>query len=93
MNHASHEFQSITHEQWESGVDRHQCGLCQRDYGDPIHCASSWSLVVVIEDCYIPEFARGVIELAANTPTETNYAVIHALAVFAEVGLVRERLN
>lgn len=93
MNHASHEFQSITREQWESGVDRHQCGLCKRDYGDPIHCASSWPLVVVIEDCYIPEFAREVVKLAQTTPAEHSYAVIHALAVFAEVGLVRERLN
>lgn len=54
---------------------------------------SSWPVVVVIEDCYIPEWAGEVVKLAANTPTETNYAVIHALAVFAEVGLVRERLN
>lgn len=93
MNHASHEFQSITRAQWESGVDRHQCRLCQRDYGDPIHCVSSWALVVVIEDCYVPEWAGEVVELARTTPTETNYAVIHALAVFAEVGLRRERLN
>lgn len=93
----SHQFQSITEEQWRSGKSRQRCAECSRDYGDPIHCASSISsnypLVVVIEDCFIPEWAGKIVELSRDTSTETNYAVLHALAALAEVGLRRERLN
>lgn len=89
----SHQFQSITEEQWKAGLSRHKCALCASDYGDPVHCESSWPLVVVIEDCFVPEWAGEIVEMSRNTPTETNYAVIHALAVYAELGLKRERLN
>lgn len=93
MNHASHEFQSITREQRESGVDRHECRLCKRDYGDPIHCVSSWPLVVVIEDCYVPEWAGKIVEYTRKIPVDHFYAVIHALAVYEELLLTGNRLN
>lgn len=88
-----HQFESITEEQWKSGLSRHKCALCSSDYGDPIHCESSWPLVVVIEDCFVPEWAEEIVEMSQNTSMEANYAVIHALAVYAELGLRRERLN
>lgn len=52
-----------------------------------------WPLVVVIEDCYVPEFAPDIVKLAQSTTFEQQYAVILALAVFAETRLRRERLN
>lgn len=54
---------------------------------------NNWPLVVVIEDCFISEYATEIMEMSQNTSIETNYAVIHALAVLAELGLRRERLN
>lgn len=54
---------------------------------------SSWPFVIVIEDCYVPEFAPDIVKLAESTTSEQQYAVILALAVYAETGLRRERLN
>ena len=54
---------------------------------------SNYPLVVVIKDCFIPEWAGEIVELSRSTPLETNYAVIHALGVLAELNLRRERLN
>lgn len=89
----SHRFQSITEQQWKSGVPRHQCAECSEDYGHPVHCESSWSLVVVIEDCYVPEWAEEIVKLTEASTAEKDYVSIHALAVYAEMGLRGERLN
>lgn len=50
-------------------------------------------MVIIIEDCYIPEFAPDIVKLAESTTSEQQYAVILALAVYAETGLHGERLN
>jgi hypothetical protein len=89
----SHKFQSITEEQWKSGTPRSRCAECAQDYGHPVHCESSWPLVVIIEDCYVPEWAGEIVKLTEQSGIETNYAQIHALAVYGELGLRRERLN
>lgn len=89
----THQFQSINEEQWKSGLSRHKCALCSFDYGDPVHCESSWPLVIVIEDCLVPELAPEALESVKSKSFDTNYAMIHALAVYAELGLRRERLN
>jgi hypothetical protein len=89
----SHKFQSITEQQWKSGVPRHRCAECSEDYGHPVHCESSWPLVVIIEDCHVPEWAEEIVESVATTSTETCGAAVHALAVYAELGLRGERLN
>jgi hypothetical protein len=52
-----------------------------------------WPLVVVIEDCHIPEYAAEIVKLTAETPDEMSYAMIHALAVYAEVKLRGAALN
>lgn len=88
-----HQFQSITEEQWKSGLSRHKCALCSSDYGDPVHCESSWPLVVVIEDCFAPELAREILKVEPGRSAEVNYAVIYALAVYAESELRGVRLN
>jgi len=88
-----HRFQSITESEWKSGVPRHQCAECSLDYGHPIHCESSISPLVTIEDCYIPEWAQEIVKLTEASTMERDYAGIHALAVFAEVGLRGARLN
>lgn len=54
---------------------------------------SNYPLIVVIEDCFIPERASEIVEMSRSTSIETNYAVVGALAVYAELGLKRERLN
>lgn len=89
----THSFESITEEQWRSGLSRHKCALCAYDYDDPVHCVSNWPLVVVIEDCHVPEFAPRILKAIESTPVETCQAAIVALAVYAEFGLRRERLN
>jgi len=53
----------------------------------------SFSLVIIIEDCYVPEFAESIIKLTELSTEERDYAQIHALAVYAEGGLRGERLN
>ena len=95
-----HPFVSITESERQSGIPRHQCAECSRDYGDAVHCEAALSviesnlpLVVIIEDCFIPERAGKIVELSRSTSTETNYAVITALAAYAELNLKRERLN
>lgn len=47
----------------------------------------------LITDCYIPLSVETILGLSRQTSPETNYAVIRALAVYAELGLKRERLN
>jgi hypothetical protein len=89
----SHKFQSITESQWKSGTPRSRCAECSQDYGHPVHCESSWPLVVVIEDCYVPEWAREVVKLTEGRTIEQDYGTIHALAVYAELGLRGNRLN
>ena len=89
----SHKFQSITEQEWKSGIPRHRCAECSQDYGHPVHCESSWPLVVVIEDCYVPEYAVEIVKLTAASTAEKDYALILALAVCAELKLRRERLN
>lgn len=89
----SHQFQSITEEQWKSGLSRHKCALCSFDYGDPVHCKSSWPLVIVIEDCFVPELAGEILEIESRGPIELSYADIYARAVYAESQLRREKLN
>jgi len=54
---------------------------------------SSWPLVIIIEDCYVPEFAESIIKLTELSTEERDYAQINALAVYAELGLRGERLN
>lgn len=54
---------------------------------------SSWPLVIVIEDCFIPESAGEIVKLTELQSIEESYAMILALAVYAELGLRRERLN
>jgi hypothetical protein len=51
------------------------------------------AVVVVIEDCYIPERAEEIVKSVTATSTETCGATIYALAVYAEMGLRGERLN
>jgi len=53
----------------------------------------SWPLVVIIEDCYVPQWAEEIVKLTEESEIETNYAQIHALAVYVELGLRGERLN
>lgn len=89
----SHKFQSIPEQQWKSGTPRSRCAECAEDFGHPVHCESSWPLVVVIEDCYVPEWAREIVKLTEESEVETSYAVIHALAVYAELSLRGWRLN
>lgn len=89
----SHKFQSITESQWKSGTPRHQCAECAEDFGHPVHCESSFPLVVVIEDCYVPEWAREVVKLTESIPENDSYAIIHALSVYAELQLRGHRLN
>jgi hypothetical protein len=60
---------------------------------DPVIPVSSWPLVVVIEDCFIPEWSEEIVKSVAATSTEVTGAVIYALAVYAEAGLKGERLN
>lgn len=89
----SHRFQSISEDQWRAGGDRHRCAECSLNFGHPVHCESSWPVVVVIEDCYIPEWAGGVVQQVRETPTETVEAAFHALAVYAEMKLRGAVLN
>lgn len=89
----SHKFQSIAEQQWKSGAPRHRCAECSEDYGHPVHCESSWPLVVIIEDCHVPEYAAEIVKLTEGVSAETAYATIHALAVYAELRLRGVRLN
>lgn len=89
----SHKFQSITEQEWKSGVPRHRCAECSEDYSHPVHCESSLPLVVTIEDCYVPEWAGEIVKLTEVSTVEKDYAMIHALAVYAELGLRGGRLN
>ena len=89
----SHKFQSITEQQWKSGTPRSRCAECSEDFGHPVHCESSWPLVVIIEDCYVPEFAEEIVKLTESSTVDWDYVSIHALAVYAELGLRGERLN
>lgn len=53
----------------------------------------SYPLIVIIEDCYVPEWAGEIVKLTESSTIEQDYAGVHALAVYAEVGLRGERLN
>jgi len=77
----SHQFQSVTQEQWRSGFNRHHCAFCSKDYSDPVHCESSWPLVVVIEDCYVPHAAPYVIEGVSSLDDHSARVTI---ALFAD---------
>ena len=54
---------------------------------------SSWPLVVIIEDCYVPEWAGEIVKLTEASTIEADYGSILALAILAEVNLRKERLN
>lgn len=75
----THQFQSITEEQWKSGLSRHRCALCAYDYDDPVHSMSNWPLVITIEDCFVPQSAELVVTVAAEQSSETH-AILWALA-------------
>lgn len=90
---APHKFQSITESQWKSGFPRHCCSQCSQDYDNPVHYVSlSWP-TVIIDDLYIPECAVEIVKLAKTSTLERDYAMIHALAVYAELKLRGVRLN
>lgn len=88
-----HQFQSITEEQWKSGLSRHRCALCSHDYGDPVHCESSWPVVVVIEDCFIPESARLVLEVVSDLDDSACAATWKIAAIYADTSLIPEKWN
>lgn len=89
----SHKFQSITESQWKSGIPRHSCAECSQDYDDPVHFESSWPLIVVIEDCYIPELAPAAITTIAEADSETLAQCFAWAAFAAKANLRGERLN
>lgn len=78
-----HSFKSITEEQWKSGFNRHHCAFCSRDYSDPVHCKSSWPLVVVIEDCYVPNSARDLLSALQGLDDESCRVSIQLYALDA----------
>lgn len=43
----THPFESITEEQWKSGLSRRRCALCACDYDDPVHGISNWPLIIL----------------------------------------------
>lgn len=96
MAKVPHQFQSITEQQWKSGVSRHHCAECSRDYDDPVHVyhyvpVSQWP--VIIEDYYVSKYATQIVKLTEDYGIETAYATVHALAVYAELGLRGAVLN
>lgn len=75
-----HQFVSISAEKWRDGASRYHCEACGAHYDDVIHRQTvPWPLILVIEDCFIPQSARLVIEVAAEQSDET-LAILFALA-------------
>lgn len=88
-----HKFQSITGFQWKSGFPRHNCAQCSQDYDDPVHYVSSTWPTIITDDFYIPEYAAEIVKLTETSTMEQDYAMIHALAVYAECKLRGAELN
>lgn len=63
------------------------------DYGDPVHCESNWPVVVVIEDCFIPESARLVLEVVNDLDDSACAATWKIAAIYADVSGMPERWN
>jgi len=86
----SHKFQSITEQQWKSGTPQSRCAECAEDFGHPVHCESSWPLVVV-EDCYVPEVAAPLIEGLRGLREETGLLTIRLYTIDADNRLWSQR--
>lgn len=84
-----HPFESITEEQWKSGLPRHKCALCAYDYSDPVHSVCLWPLVIVLEDTFRPESARMVVEFVGELSAEVRGVVIEVAADAAREGISR----
>lgn len=78
-----HQFQSITEQQWKSGVSRHRCAECSRDYDDPTHSVVPWPLVLVIEDCFYPINAAPLLRGLAGLDDESAAMTIKLWAMDA----------
>lgn len=89
----SRQFQSITEEQWKSGLLRHRCALCSHDYGDPVHCVSHWPLVLIIDDGFRPQSAPLVLEVVGKLDDLSCQTMLVLRALAAEGNLGRERWN
>jgi len=60
---------------------------------DPATPVSSWPLVVVIEDCYIPELAPAALATIAEADSETLAQCFEWAAFAAKANLRGEKLN
>lgn len=58
-----------------------------------VEISSFFPLTVTTDDLYIPEYAAEIVELVETSTLERDYAMIHALAVYAEMKLRGVRLN